>query len=213
MKKLLLVMIIVTMSLSACSSESSEVSESTSETTAETNIVYHTNTTKSSESEQIITEKPGNIASNHSVDEYFNMLPDAVIAAFYRDNWSYAKVDYSLGDTYYNGTKMISGLTDFDNHIIYIDNRDEVNRSILHEVGHRFEYEPYVKGFQSKEFQELYDSHSSEWYVNYGGHYNNYATAKEAYAQCYEIYFISPDCLDEQTRKFISQEIDSIEKS
>ena len=213
MKKLLLAMTIVTMSLSACNNKSPEASESPSEAIAETNIIYHTNTTKPSESKQITSEKPGNLASIYSIDEYFSMLPDAVRTAFYQDNWSYAKVDYSLGDIYYNGTKMISGLTDFDNHAIYIDNRDEVNRSILHEVGHRFEYEPYVKGFQSKEFQELYDGHSSEWYVNYGGHYNNYATAKEAYAQCYEIYFISPECLDEQTRQFISQEIDSIEKS
>lgn len=147
-----------------------------------------------------------------TVDEYFNMLPTNMQKCFYLDNWEYQKVEYSLGDKFYHNEKQVFGITDFDNHIIYIDNRDEANKSILHEVGHRFQYESYVEGFQSQQFKNLYEEHWAEWYVNYGGNLYNYYTEKEAYAQCYEIYFLSPNILDIDTKIFIADEIERIQK-
>ena len=152
-----------------------------------------------------------NIAnSNMPVEYYFSKLPENVQTAFYKDGWTYEKVDYSLGDMYYNGKKQISGRIDWDDKIIYIDNRQSANKSILHEVGHRFEYEPYVKGPNSTEFKTLYNNNWSEWYVKYGGHINNYYSLEEAYANLYEIYFLKPNCLDSQTKSFIEQELQSI---
>lgn len=149
----------------------------------------------------------------HTVDYYFNLLPTEVKNAFYKDDWTYKKVDYSLSEKFYNNKKQVYAITDFDNHIIYVDQSDDSNRTILHEIGHRFEYESYVKGVNSKEFKELYDNHFAEWYLQYGGHIYNYTTEKEAYAQCFEIYFLNRNCLDQDTRKFMSSEIDSIKKS
>lgn len=205
----------VSMLFSSCSKSSInsnynsvlEVTESTSETSLNSNIVYHNIIESTTETNQEASVKTGDIPSTETVEYYFNLLPDNVKTAFYNDNWTYEKVDYSLGDKYYNGTKQISGITDFDNHIIYIDYRDEVNRSILHEIGHRFEFESRLKGVNSEEFKNLYENHWTEWYTNYGGHINNYKTIKEAYAQCFEIYFISPDCLDSDTYNFILNEI------
>ena len=145
-----------------------------------------------------------------SVDYYFKLLPKNVQEAFYKDDWHYEKVDYDLGQKFYDGTKVIYGLTDFEVKTIYIDDDLVANKVILHEVGHRFEYEPYMQGPYCKEFTNLYNDHWTEWYLNYGGHINNYYTPSEAYAQCYEIYFLRPECLDTDTYDFISQEISKI---
>ena len=148
-----------------------------------------------------------------SIDDYFHMLPNKVQTAFYKDNWQYKKVDYSLGERYYNNKMSVFAITNFEEHIIYIDNRDISNKALLHEIGHRFEHESYVKGCNSKEFNNLYIKHWAEWYVNYGGHINNYNTIEEAYAQLYEIYFLNKECLDIDTINFIENELNLIEKS
>ena len=142
-----------------------------------------------------------------SVDYYFNKLPEEVQMVFYQDGWTYKKVDYSLGTKYYDDYKDVLGLTDWNNKIIYIGNKETANKSILHEVGHRFQYEPYVKGHNSLEFKDLYDKNWANWYLAYGGSLNNYYSELEAYAQCYEIYFLKPECLDKDTYNFIENEI------
>lgn len=178
------------------------------------------NTTYVDESTQLITEcssaevveeelptKPGDAHAEYTVYEYFNMLPDNIKNAFYNNGWTFEKVDYDLGEHFYNGECTVAGITDFTAHKVYIDDDQDSNRSILHEVGHCFEYAPNVIGVDSKQFKELYDEHWAEWYTNYGGHIKNYDTIDEAYAQCFEIYFMAPECLDEDTRTFIACEI------
>lgn len=192
MRRILLYIILTTMSF--CMPP--EVSGFISGTSKDTNINLYDN--KQNES-GIIWDMP-----ELNVDNYFDMFPEEVRQCFYLDGWTYEKSTESLGDIYYDGQKQIFGMTNFDTHTIYIDNRDEANKSILHEVGHRFQYEPYVNGFKSQEFKDLYEEHWAEWYTIYGGNINNYLTEKEAYAHCYEMYFLSD--LDTETKQFIKHE-------
>lgn len=140
-----------------------------------------------------------------TVDDYFNMFSDAVKTAFYDMGWDYTKVDYDIGPEH--GFDHILGITIWADKQIYVNYRDSANAAILHEVGHAFEYSPYVKGVKSEEFMNIYQSHWEEWYYNYGMHINNYNTPEEGYAQCWEIYMFKPWCLDEETRLFIESEI------
>lgn len=140
-----------------------------------------------------------------TVDDYFNMFPDAVKTAFYDMGWDYTKVDYDIGPEH--GFDHILGITIWADKQIYVNYQDSANAAILHEVGHAFEYSPYVKGVKSEEFMSIYQSHWEEWYYNYGMHINNYNTPEEGYAQCWEIYMLKPWCLDDETRAFIESEI------
>ena len=140
-----------------------------------------------------------------TVEDYFNMFPEAVQNAFYDMGWNWVKTDYDIGEAF--GYGSILGLTIWAEKQIYINYTDKANAAILHEVGHAFEYSPYVKGVRSQEFLDLYNEHWKEWYYNYGMHINNYNTPEEGYAQCWEIYMLEPWCLDEETRAFIESEI------
>ncbi len=143
-----------------------------------------------------------------TTENYFNMFPEAVRNAFYADGWTWEKVDYNLGPVY--GFDSILGLTVWGNKQILIDYKDSANSSILHEIGHAFEYSPRVKGVNSTEFLNLYNAHWQEWHNNYGMHINNYNTPEEGYAQCWEIFILKPWCLDDETRAFIESEIYNI---
>ncbi len=153
-------------------------------------------------------EPKSNVSENIlSVDDYFNMFPEAVRNVFVNDGWIYEKIDTSLGKMFYEDGRSVLGITRRADKHIFIDKRDIANKSILHEVGHAFEYSPYVKGANSTEFLSLYNTHWIEWYNNYGMNINNYNTPEEGYAQCWEIYILQPECLDADTRAFIESEI------
>ena len=74
----------------------------------------------------------------------------------------------------------------------------------------KLDYYNLTKGSHSAEFEFLYEHHWEEWYTAYGMSILNYNTIEEAYAQCFEIYIIAPECLDPGTQYFIKQEIDSV---
>lgn len=152
------------------------------------------------------TIKPGDAPADHTVYEYFDMLPENVKNAFNK-NWTFEKTDYDLGEHFYNGECTVAGITNYNERKVYIDKNPNADRSILHEIGHCFAYYPSLLGPNSNDFEKLYDEHWAEWYTSYGGHIKNYDTVDEAYAQCYEIYFIAPECLDEDTKTFIACEI------
>ena len=140
-----------------------------------------------------------------TTEEYFNMFPEAVRNTFYAMGWKWTKTEYDISPVF--GYDHILGLTVWAEKQIYINNTDNANSSILHEVGHAFEYSPYVKGAKSEEFLSLYNMHWQDWYNSYGMHINNYNTPEEGYAQCWEIFILKPWCLDEETRLFIESEI------
>ena len=140
-----------------------------------------------------------------TAEDYFNMFPEALQNTFYDMGWNWTKTDYDIAPVY--GYDSILGLTVWAEKQIYVNYTDRANSSILHEVGHAFEYSPYVKGAKSTEFLDLYSAHWEEWMYNYGMHINNYNTPEEGYAQCWEIYILEPWCLDEDTRAFIESEI------
>lgn len=143
-----------------------------------------------------------------SVEDYFNMFPEAVRDTFYNMGWKWTKTDYDIGPVF--GYPQILGITVWADRQIYINYQNSANSSILHEMGHAFEYSSYVKGANSKEFLELYNKNWQSWHNKYGMHINNYNTPEEGYAQCWEIYILKPECLDEETRAFIESEIYNI---
>lgn len=150
-----------------------------------------------------------------TVETYFNMLPENVRKSFKANGWVYKKVNYNLGKAKGFGTSIL-GLTEFYEKVVYIDRREKADSSILHEMGHVFgdhifwENQTGTLGCYSKEFISLWESHYLEWHEAYGQSIENYNTLMEGYAQCFEIYILKPECLDEDTRNFIANEIASI---
>lgn len=145
-----------------------------------------------------------------SINDYFVLFPQGVREAFYLDGWSYEKSAEPLGQKIYHDGSSILGVTLYDAHKVWIDVRGVANSAILHETGHRFAFENYVKGPYSGDFNSLYGLYWQDWYAKYGGSIKNYDTPFEAYAQCYEMYMLRPDILTQDVKDFMSAELQGI---
>jgi len=145
-----------------------------------------------------------------SINDYFALFPQGVQEAFYLDGWSYEKSAEPLGQKIYHDGRSILGITLYDVRKVWIDVRSAANSAILHEVGHRFAFENYVKGPYSGDFNNLYGLYWQDWYAKYGGSIKNYDTPFEAYAQCYEMYMLRPDIFTQDVKDFMSGEFQGI---
>lgn len=143
-----------------------------------------------------------------TVDDYLGLVPDDVREAFRATGFSVVKMDRDLGTFLYGeGGQKVLGATDPTNKVVYIDQRDCANAAILHELGHVFDFAGGGLGHGCDEFLGLYGANWRSWWGSYGMDVSNYDTPLEGYAQCFEIYFLKPECLDEATRGFISSEL------
>lgn len=162
------------------------------------------------ESEEVETEVATDtpVAPVLTVDDYLGMVPDGVLEAFRATGFSVVKMDRDLGTFLYGeGGQKVLGATDPANKVVYIDQRDCANAAILHEMGHVFDFAGGGLGHGCDEFMGLYGANWRSWWGSYGMDMSNYDTPLEGYAQCFEIYFLKPECLDEATRGFISSEL------
>ena len=125
-------------------------------------------TVQAAEGEKVIVvaQADGNV-SQDSVDranELLNAMPEKVLEGFCDNGWKFYVTDKNLANTFYAGIyNSVKGVTDFDNHEIFIEQRDAaVETAVVHEFGH---YLDCINGYQSKtaEFADIFSSESNSF--------------------------------------------------
>ena len=118
------------------------------------------------EKDIVVAQADGNV-SQDSVDranELLNAMPEKVLEGFCDNGWKFYVTDKNLANTFYAGIyNSVKGVTDFDNHEIFIEQRDTaVDTAVVHEFGH---YLDCINGYQSKtaEFADIFSSESNSF--------------------------------------------------
>ena len=127
----------------------------------------------------------------NAVNNYYMMIPENVRNNFVSAGWTVRVTTQNLGQLYDGTNRSILGLTFFDKKIIYIDDREAAKSSVIHEMGH---YIDYCFGFvsSSNEFVEIYNSEVEVFKTIHTTHSNNIATAKEYFAEAYQVSILRP---------------------
>lgn len=116
------------------------------------------------EKDVVIAQADGN-ASQDSVDranELLNAMPERLLEGFVDRGWRFYVTDKNIAYDILGGEfNSVKGVTDFDNHEIFIEQREAaVETAVVHEFGH---YLDYINGNQSQtaEFSDVFSAESN----------------------------------------------------
>ena len=116
------------------------------------------------EKDVVIAQADGNV-SQDSVDranELLNAMPERLLEGFVDRGWRFYVTDKNIAYDILGGEfNSVKGVTDFDNHEIFIEQREAaVETAVVHEFGH---YLDYINGNQSQtaEFSDVFSAESN----------------------------------------------------
>ena len=116
------------------------------------------------EKDIVVAQADGNV-SQDSVDranELLNVMPERLLEGFVDRGWRFYVTDKNIAYDILGGEfNSVKGVTDFDNHEIFIEQRDAaVETAVVHEFGH---YLDYINGNQSQtaEFSDIFSAESN----------------------------------------------------
>ena len=116
------------------------------------------------EKDVVIAQADGNV-SQDSVDranELLNAMPERLLEGFVDRGWRFYVTDKNIAYDIIGGEfNSVKGVTDFDNHEIFIEQREAaVETAVVHEFGH---YLDYINGNQSQtaEFSDVFSAESN----------------------------------------------------
>lgn len=159
-----------------------------------------------------IIEAEGDIPESRikNIEANYKTIPENIRNHLENKGWRYICTDRNFGKQ--NGFKdSILALTEWKDRIIYIDNRDAAEKSILHEVGHAVDKENLAPSV-SQDFTAIFNSEKCAFCSVWNTDHNNTDTSVEYFAECFYVYFANPEILSAScpaTYAFI----DSIAKS
>lgn len=159
-----------------------------------------------------IIEAEGDIPESRikNIEANYKTIPENIRNHLESNGWRYICTDRNFGRE--NGFKgSILALTEWKDRIIYIDNRDAAEKSILHEVGHAVDKENLAPSV-SQDFTAIFNSEKCAFCSVWNTDHNNTDTSVEYFAECFYVYFANPEILSAScpaTYAFI----DSIAKS
>lgn len=159
-----------------------------------------------------IIEAEGDIPESRikNIEANYKTIPENIRNHLESKGWRYICTDRNFGRE--NGFKgSILALTEWKDRIIYIDNRDAAEKSILHEVGHAVDKENLAPSV-SQDFTAIFNSEKCAFCSVWNTDHNNTDTSVEYFAECFYVYFANPEILSAScpaTYAFI----DSIAKS
>ena len=141
------------------------------------------------------------------VDSYYLLIPENVRIHFNNSGWIMLISKESLGPRVWGQNISVLGTTCYDEHVIYIDNRDKAAPCITHEFGH---YIDYSLGFisESEEFINIYNAERNTFCSVHSTHANNTNTYMEYFAESYQVMLTNPQLLQTycpQTYAFLQQ--------
>lgn len=116
------------------------------------------------EKDIVVAQADGNV-SQDSVDranELLNVMPERLLEDFVDRGWRFYVTDKNIAYDILGGEfNSVKGVTDFDNHEIFIEQREAaVETAVVHEFGH---YLDYINGNQSQtaEFSDIFSAESN----------------------------------------------------
>ena len=116
------------------------------------------------EKDVVVAQADGNV-SQDSVDranELLNAMPERLLEGFIDRGWRFYVTDKNIAYDILGGEfNSVKGVTDFDNHEIFIEQREAaVETAVVHEFGH---YLDYINGNQSQtaEFSDIFSAESN----------------------------------------------------
>lgn len=118
------------------------------------------------EKDVVVAQADGDVSQN-SVDranELLNAMPERLLEGFIDRGWRFYVTDKNIAYDILGGEfNSVKGVTDFDNHEIFIEQREAaVETAVVHEFGH---YLDCINGYQSKtaEFADIFSSESNSF--------------------------------------------------
>lgn len=118
------------------------------------------------EKDVVVAQADGNVGQD-SVDranELLNAMPERLLEGFVDRGWRFYVTDKNIAYDILGGEfNSVKGVTDFDNHEIFIEQREAaVETAVVHEFGH---YLDCINGYQSNtvEFADIFNSESNSF--------------------------------------------------
>ena len=116
------------------------------------------------EKDVVVAQADGNV-NQDAVDranELLNAMPERLLEGFIDRGWRFYVTDKNIAYDILGGEfNSVKGVTDFDNHEIFIEQREAaVETAVVHEFGH---YLDYINGNQSQtaEFSDIFSAESN----------------------------------------------------
>ena len=116
------------------------------------------------EKDVVVAQADGNV-NQDAVDranELLNAMPERLLESFIDRGWRFYVTDKNIAYDILGGEfNSVKGVTDFDNHEIFIEQREAaVETAVVHEFGH---YLDYINGNQSQtaEFSDIFSAESN----------------------------------------------------
>lgn len=124
------------------------------------------------------------------VEKYYTRIPENVRNYFQNSGWHITVSASSLGPRY-GYPYSILALTVYDEHQIWIDDRNSAKDSVVHEIGHFIDY---TSGWTSDtlEFSDIYAVEKDAFCMYHGTHQNNTNTALEYFAESFQQCIYNP---------------------
>lgn len=141
-------------------------------------------------SDGIVIEENVSEKEYENVYSYYSMIPECVRDEFVNDGWTIIISKDNFGKKY-GINKQISGLTVFDEKIIYIAPRKP--EGILHEIGHFVDWKSGYACEKEIESSGIYAEELDDFLSFHHTNKANYDTPREYFAECYEECFLNPD--------------------
>lgn len=113
-----------------------------------------------------VAQADGNViqASVDRANDLLNVIPKNLLDGFLDNGWTFYVTDKNIAYDILGGQfNSVKGVTDFDNHEIYIEQRDAaIETAVVHEFGH---YLDYINGDQSQtaEFADIFNTESNSF--------------------------------------------------
>lgn len=122
------------------------------------------------ESYVTVAQADGNVsqASVDRANDLLNVMPKNLLEGFLDNGWTFYVTDKNIAYDILGGQfNSVKGVTDFDNHEIYIEQRDAaIETAVVHEFGH---YLDYINGDQSQtsEFADIFNAESNSFVTTF----------------------------------------------
>lgn len=116
------------------------------------------------EKDVVVAQADGNVSQDSvgRANELLNVMPERLLEGFVDRGWRFYVTDKNIAYDILGGEfNSVKGVTDFDNHEIFIEQRETaVETAVVHEFGH---YLDYINGNQSQtaEFSDIFSAESN----------------------------------------------------
>lgn len=136
-----------------------------------------------------IAQEEGNVDSRfiNDANKLIETIPENILKEFEEEGWEFFVTDTNLADRFYKGVfPSVQGVTDYDNHKIYVEDRDAaIQGATIHEFGH---FVDNSRGTitSTVEFRNIFNSEADDFKNTFNVNYH--FDIVEFFAEGFSIY-------------------------